>query len=114
MFKFCCPYSLGCGAIHWSSVDFPGPTSLKKNEPPSLSSCQLPIAPQLGVKLCALLFQAGILSSVSLQRAWECYDNCCEFICATPLLCYKETLFFVVIYPLAFTINPSAPLSTMK
>lgn len=53
--QFICPNTLGCEPVSGTWLIYQGVTLLKKTESPSPRSSQLPIAPKLGVELCAHL-----------------------------------------------------------
>lgn len=93
-FNLCYLYILGCGAFHWSMANLPETTPLKKTDSPSPRSHQLPVAPQLGVKLHARTpLHVVIWPGLSFYGTCICCHNYYEFICSPALLYPKDTVF---------------------
>lgn len=77
--NLCFPYCPGGVALHWSRVNLQGHTPLNKLYSSSHSSYQLSTTPHV------LVWLHTLLSFVWLKLV--CCHSCCEFKCATALLC---------------------------
>lgn len=86
---------LGIGPSTGAWIAFQGTTSLKKTYFPSTSSCQLPIGPQLEVRLpeplhtqcCdleSLILMHSVTAAVSSSIQWTCHVKKTLFWCSHP------------------------------
>jgi hypothetical protein len=85
----------------WRLPDLLGVTSVKKTDSFFLRNHQIPLSPQLGVRLHAHFslpspIHTGLLSGLTLCRSCPCCHSQCVFICAVTLLCSEG----IVIYHL--------------
>lgn len=104
-----CSYVLGCMTIHWS-CRYTRDCIFKKTNSPSHWSCQLFIAPYLGLVLPAHL-PSPRWSLVLLELAWDSCarcQKCCDLIYV--LICCVQKVMFSYSHSLSLAFTKYLPL----